>query len=277
MMKKIFKFSVGVVAALSLIVPSAALFADNASSTEDGNQINFHSGKMGQGGGMMMPLEKVKDKANQEIDRRIEQLQKLGDRIAQMQRISDVQKANMAEFIKKQLDALTTLKTEIDANTDVTTLKNSVHSITGSYRIFALVMPQGRILAAGDRITTIAQMLTDLGTKLSDRITAAPSSVDVAALNTLLSDMNAKIADAKAQQVAAVALLAPLTPDNGDMTKMKSNMQALKDARDKIKTAEEDLRAARKDSREIIVALTGEKTGQHDDEGTTTASTTSEH
>ena len=201
-------------------------------------------------------IGKAKDRAHQEIQRRVTALQELTTRIGAMVRVSNEVKTSISTTLSAQIAALTTLDTKISADTDIDTLKTDVKSITASYRIFMLVLPQGRISAAADRIKTIDANLTTLSGKLSTRITAAQTAgKDVAALTTLSADMNAKIADAGVQADAAVTLIATLTPDNGDKTKMTANQQALKDARAKIKVAQADVQAVRKDAGQIIDGL----------------------
>jgi hypothetical protein len=199
---------------------------------------------------------KMKERADKEIARRIARLNQVLAKIQGMARVSDTVKANLKTSIDLQVAALTNLKVKIAADTDIEMLKADVKSITGSYRIFALVIPQGEIIAAADRVNTVAQMTSDLGVKLQARITlASTAGKDVAALNAALVDLNAKVADARTQSTAAVNAIANLTPDNGDKAKMAANEASLKDARGKIKIAQEDLVKARQDAKVIVKGL----------------------
>ena len=201
-------------------------------------------------------LTKAVGRADQEIERRIDALTKLSARISQMQRISSNDQAVLTSNLQTQISALTTLKTKIDADTDATTLKADVKSITDSYRIFMLILPQNAMLAAEDRIVTIADAMAALGSKLSVRISAAQaSSTDMTAAQAALADMQAKLADAKVQATAAQNLVLTLKPDNGDKTIEAANKQTLKDARVKIQAGQQDLVAARKDINTILKAL----------------------
>jgi DNA repair exonuclease SbcCD ATPase subunit len=195
-------------------------------------------------------------KADQEIARRVTSLNALSARIQAMKKVSDTQKSNLASTIQSQISILNTLKTKIDADTDLATVRTDVQSITKSYRIFMLVIPQGAVTAAADRALTITDTMTVIGTKLQTRISDAQTAgKNVASLSTLLTDYNAKISDAKTQAQAAINEVAALTPDNGDQTKMQSNTAALKDARAKIQAAQKDIVAAQKDARDIEKGL----------------------
>lgn len=201
-------------------------------------------------------LNEMKKKANQEINRRIAALNRELARIQSMKRIGDASKSSTQASIQAEITALNTLKAKIDADTDVNVLKTDIQSITKSYRVYALVMPQASIQAAAARIKTIADAMMTLGGKLQVRITEAKTAgKNISDLDTLMSDYNAKIADAKVQADGALSLIVNLTPDNGDKAKMQANLQALKDARTKIKAGQEDLRKARQEGDKIVKRL----------------------
>ncbi len=173
-----------------------------------------------------------------------------------MKQVTDSEKTTISASIQAQITALTSLKAKIDADTDITALRADVKSVVASYRIFFLVIPQGRIIAAGDRALTISDDMITIGVKLQARISAAQTAgKDVTALNTALVDFNAKVADAKTQIAAATAKVVNLVPDQGDKTVAASNKAALMAARADIKAATTDLQAARKDSKTIVQGL----------------------
>jgi hypothetical protein len=199
-------------------------------------------------------LAKAKDRAGQEIDRRIESLQNFSDRVGTM-RISDADRVSLGAMMREQIDSLTALKTKIESDTSTSTLKETIRSITESHRIYALVIPKGAIVAAADRVSKVAAQLQLLSKKLATRLTEAGSTHDVSKLTAALSDMNAKIADATAQSQAAVAEVSALVPDNGDTTAQAAIKAALQDANKKIRAAEKDLQDARRDAGTIVKGL----------------------
>ena len=192
-------------------------------------------------------MEKARTRAAQEIERRIEALTKINVRIGGVTKISDQFKANLNTNIQNQITALTALKVKIDGDTDLNTLKTDVQSITKSYRIFALIMPQTHIAAMADRTATAINIMIGIGNKLQARLTEMQNAgADVSALIATLSDMGAKISDAQAKAQAAVDVTATLVPDNGDKDKMAANKAALTEGRDNLKEAHQDLVNARK-------------------------------
>lgn len=201
-------------------------------------------------------MANLKSKADQEINRRITSLNALNARIQAMKKISDANKTGIATTIQSQISALTTLQAKIKADTDLETLRADVQSITKSYRIYALVIPQGAITAAADRVLAIVETMNALETKLQTRISEAKTAgKDVASMETALADFKTKLSDAKSEAEAAVSEVSGLTPDEGDQAKMQANLAAMKSAKAKIKTAHEDIVAARKDAMEIIQTL----------------------
>lgn len=195
-------------------------------------------------------IAKAEARAEQEIARRVAALQALIERINNIH-ISDADKAALQVTMQGQIADLTDLKTAIASTTSTTTLKTAVQSITKSYRIYMLVIPQATIIAAADRVNQIVSQLQQLATKLAARI----GSAHVATLSPLLADLNAQLTDAITEAQTAVSETSALVPDNGDNAKMKANGAALKDAAAKIKVAEKDLLSARKDAGEIVKGL----------------------
>lgn len=200
----------------------------------------------------------AKTHADQEIQRRITMLTDLNTRVQEMNRLSVDQKAGVATSISTEISDLTTLRGRIDSDTDITTLKTDIKSIATSYRVFLLVIPQGRIQVAADKITAAATTLTALAGKLQTRIvTAQAAGTDTTTLSASLSDMNATLSDANVQASAAASEVANLTPDNGDATQKQTNDQAIKDARAKIQIALKDVQTARQDAGTIVKGLKG--------------------
>lgn len=205
---------------------------------------------------MQTRITTAKERATQEIDRRIEKLNALNTRVQAMTHVSDTMKTNVASTISTEVSNLTALKAKIEAETEIEALKTDIKSIATSYRIFLLVIPQGHIQVASDKSMAAADSMTTLAGKLETRITEAQQAgSDVTALTSALVDMKAKVDSARVSAQAAVDATASLTPDNGDKTKMTANQAALKDARAKIQSALKDIQAARADAKTIVQGL----------------------
>jgi hypothetical protein len=197
----------------------------------------------------------AKSRADQEITRRINILTQLNTNVQAMVKVSATEKTAIANEVQTEISNLTTLKATIDAETSITSLRTDIQSITKDYRIFMLVIPQGRIEVAADKIQTVVSDYTTLAGKLQTRISAAPAGTDTTQVNAWLSDMNTQTANANTQAQAAVSLVANLQPDQGNATVEASNKAALKSAAADIKTALTDLKTARQDAGNIVKAI----------------------
>ncbi len=236
-------FSSLIAVTLVFVMGSSAVFAQNTETTLPRAAIQS------------------KDRADKELVRRVEALNNLEARIQQMRSISSTGKSNLVSQLQNQINALTNLKGVIDAEASSTALKAELKSVTDSYRVFALIIPQGTIYSSLDRINIIVSYMSLIGAKLQTRINAITASGVVApiTLTTAMSDYAAKLNDAEAKVQAAFSEISNLVPDQGDQTVLQSNNAALKDARSKIKIAHEDIIASRKDINTVRESLLKEK------------------
>jgi hypothetical protein len=245
-----FLLSVLIATPVSAVTVGMGINANASASTTVGNvQISA---------AMQTRINNGKDHADQEIARRVTALTDLNTKVQAMTKLSAEEKTTFNSSINAQISTLTSLKAKIDSDSDIDTLKTDIKSITLSYRVYLLVIPQGHISVTADRLQEAADVASALSTKLSARIDAdTASGKDTASAKTALTDMQTKITDANAQASASLSLVANLTPDEGDKTKQDANDKALKDARAKLKAGLADIVAARADARTIVKSLTG--------------------
>ncbi len=202
-------------------------------------------------------ISSAKERAGQEIQRRIGNLEKSLARVSGMKRLSDSDKAALSSSLQGEISALTTLDATIANDTATTSLRADIQSITKSYRVYALVLPRAALTAAADRVLSVAAQLSALESKLSARIAAAPAGTDVASLQSTLADMQGNIENAKTQANAAISEAAALTPDNGAPAAAAANASALKDARSKVQAGQQYIVVARKDAENIVKGIRG--------------------
>lgn len=197
-------------------------------------------------------------KANTEIDKRVSDLTNLIGTLSSMKNISSAEQSSLSGSIQSEISNLNNLKTKIAGDTDLTSLKNDVKSVTADNRIYALVIPQTRILAASDRATTVINMITAMQTKLQSRISDAQSAgKDVSNTTQSLNDLGIKLADATNLNNSIPSAISGLTPDQGNKTTLASNTAALKAARKNLTAIQSDLVAARKDIKTIMSDIKG--------------------
>jgi uncharacterized coiled-coil DUF342 family protein len=213
------------------------------------------------------------NRAITEITNRVNALTSLETRVNAIQKLSSGEKSSLSSQIQTQITTMKNLQAQITADgngNSTSSLKTDMQSITKAYRIYALIIPQGTIAAAGDRATAIASAITTLSGSLQTRITQAQAAgATMTSSISALADLKAKAADADAQAQAAIDKVASLVPDNGNATVLQANNAALKAARTDIQTAQKDLVTARQDAQSIIQAI---KAAEKTQAATSTAS-----
>ena len=199
-----------------------------------------------------MDAERIK--ADEAIIKRIADLETLLTKIGAMKNISSVFTDHLQGMVRTEETNLNSLKSQIDAEASSTILHQEATSITKSFRIYALVIPQARIAAAADRVRTISAMLSAVADKVSARIaaTALPNSDT---LQSVLDELRSKINDANSQADKSVAIIVPLRPDDGDSSMLDANSSTLKQARDYLMIAQQDIKDARKDLGSLIQGI----------------------
>lgn len=203
------------------------------------------------GNNQVAKIANIKSRADTEIDKRLASLNAAATRINAAKKLTTADKSNFSAQIQTDISNLTTLKTKIDADTDLATLRTDAKTIFADFRVYAVFLPQIHLLSAVDTMGVTADNLTAIATKLQTRIqTDQGKGKDVSQLQAWLADMQSKIADAKSLYIAVEAEVSPLTPAG-----YPGATATLKDARTKIKTGAADLRAAWQDARQIVGAL----------------------
>lgn len=146
-----------------------------------------------------------------EIDRRLTSFNKLLEKLAGIDKITETQKQVLEAQIKIEIGKLEELKTKIDVETDATALQDLKKTIFDSYKSFALYLPKIEIVAHADRIIAIADEMTK---KTTD------------------TDLLKKISDAKTKAEVATSVVLPLLPEQYPDYKVD-----LKESRDQLSEA----------------------------------------
>jgi len=186
---------------------------------------------------------RLKEKVTKEIDRRVASLTKLIKKINAVKRLTSDQKSTMVGQVQTEITNLTSLKTKINGDTDIATLRTDVQSIVKSYRIYVLYIPKMTIIANADKILNLIEgEMATLTTKLQMRIDEAKSNGhDVVILTDLMNQRKVKLDDATTQANNAIAKVIVLTPDG-----WPGNKTELQAARDMLKTARKDINDGQK-------------------------------
>ena len=195
-------------------------------------------------------------KSDTAITARVNSLNKLETTISKFKHLAADQKTALTATVQSSIDAMNTLKTKIDGETDLATLKTDYASITKNYRIYMLVMPSTATIAATDNAMANITTYLDTLTKLNTRITAAQTAgKNVAAVQAKASDASLKLTDAQSQSQAIITAVTGLKPDMGDKTVAANNKTQLAAAKSARKTLLADLATVRSDIASIRMGL----------------------
>ncbi|HEY6736722.1 MAG TPA: hypothetical protein VI322_03320 [Candidatus Saccharimonadia bacterium] len=196
-------------------------------------------------------LTNLKTKGAAEIDRRLTNLTAAFEKLAKARKISAADKGALAKQIQDESTGLTSLKTKLANETTLAGARADVASIVTDYRVYVLMLPKTRLVAATDAAAVSVSNLNDLAAKLTSHISAAKSNnKDVSALETKLDDMKAKTADAGDKIDGLVAKLLAVQPSD-----YNTSHAVLGTYRQILAAVVTDITAARADAKSIIDGL----------------------
>jgi hypothetical protein len=185
-----------------------------------------------------------------EINRRFTTLTALSAKVSGSKVLTSSDAAALQSEITSTTSGLTGLKTAIDAETDVATLKTDIAKIATDYRVYLLVVRQVNLVNGADGVAAAQAKFATVNTTLTARIAAAKAAgKDTAAAQTDLDAMNASVTAAAGLASPLPSALLALTPaqyDAGTAGPVMDNAKtALGQARDDIKSAIASAKACR--------------------------------
>lgn len=143
-------------------------------------------------------IEQIKERAQAAIDRRLDTLDRLTDRIDSAQHMSDSHKATLTGDYRAAANGLTGLGVEIAAATTAEELRVLVPLIATDYRVYLVIVPKSLEVAASDRIGVAVDRLTNAADRLEDAIDRAEDAgIDATQAGRWLISARDEIAEAK--------------------------------------------------------------------------------
>ena len=195
-------------------------------------------------------IETLRTFGDCEIARRFTTLDSLVARISGSKSLTSSHAAALTSEVVATKSGLTALKTQIDAETNVTALKADVRKVAIDYRVYVLVVPQVNLVSAADGVAVVATQFGKVATNLTARIAAAKAAgKDTTAAQADLDAMSAAVARAVGLAQPLPASLLTLTPaqwNAGNAGPLVKNARAaLVQARSLLKSARADAKACR--------------------------------
>jgi uncharacterized protein YlxW (UPF0749 family) len=196
-------------------------------------------------------LQNIITKGNAEITRRLDSLNSLSSKISGTTKLTASDKTYLTNEVATEITGLTSLKTQLDADTTVTTARTDAMSIFSEYRVYALVLPKVWLVKTADDQQVTEAKLSTLATKLQAQITADQTAgKDVSSLQTTLTAMTTLISSAQTISSGMESSVLPLQPSDYD-----SDHSLLSGDAAQLKMAHSDNETAFSDANTIVTGL----------------------
>jgi hypothetical protein len=196
-------------------------------------------------------LNNLKTKGTTEIDRRVSNLNAALEKITASTKLAAADKSTLTSQMQAEITGLTNLKTKLAADTDLTVARADVASIVTDYRVYVLMLPKARLVAATDRFAVAAGKLTALEAKLQAKVDAAKTAgKDTTAMQAKLTDMTTQLKAESSATAGLTAKLLALQPSD-----YNAQHTLLTGYRDTMKGAQTNLKTARDDAKSVIDLL----------------------
>jgi hypothetical protein len=196
-------------------------------------------------------LAAIQAKAKVDTTARIGALNTAIAKITAAPDISSADRSTILGTLNGDVAGMNTVEAMIAADTTVATAAADFKTIFTSYRVYAVAIPQARLAAAADRLTsTTVPKLTDAQTKLAAALAGPDASKSTPALQADLADMSTQIAAASSALNGISAQALAVTPAD-----YNSNHAVMAPIRAAVQTAIADLKKAAADGKTVLAAI----------------------
>lgn len=196
-------------------------------------------------------LSDIKSKAAAAISARLSSLTTAQTAITNNKWLTPTDKSTALQIVSNDTSGLTALGQKIQNDTTVTQAVADYKTIFTGYRVYLLALPQIRLAAASDDLSTgVVAKLTDAQTRLQNLLNGKYKDKDSATVQAAMADLAKQIQAITQETNGLSATVLAYTPQQYD-----SNTSILSPARTAISTARSDARAARQDIKAVREAL----------------------
>ena len=165
--------------------------------------------------------------------------------------INSADQATLLGRLNADLAGMKSSEATIAADTTLATALTDFHSIFTTYRVYAVALPQARVVAAVERATSLGlPRLSTQQTKLAALLAGKDASKSTPALQADLSDMQTQITSATSALNGVAAQALAITPAD-----FNANHSVVASIRTAVKSAIADVQKARADRKAIVAAI----------------------
>ncbi len=118
-------------------------------------------------------LNNLKTRGASEIDRRLDRLQQALDKAQTGTKLPESTKKQLVSQLQNEITSLTNIKSKLSSGTDLAAARLDVQKIIDDYRVYGLLLPKARIIAAADRYYLAEERLKLLRAQLQHGINVA--------------------------------------------------------------------------------------------------------
>ena len=158
-------------------------------------------------------IEKLKDRAEHAIDKRLETIERATEALGDAQHLTDEHERILLSELAAASDGLTALGREIESAETIAELRELIPSIFEDYRIYVVAVPKAHLVAVADTIVAAVDRLELVAGSLQDTVNRfKEAGFDTSEAEVVLGEMRAFLGEASASAGPvpdAVLLLAP--------------------------------------------------------------------
>jgi hypothetical protein len=196
-------------------------------------------------------LNDVKSKAAAAISQRQTSLNSAITAVNGNKWLTSSDKSAALNILNNDISGLTALGQKIQGDTTYTQAVADYKTIFTGYRVYLLALPQVRLAAASDDLSTgVVPRLTDAQTRLQNLLNGKDKDKDSSSVQAAMADLAKQIQAITQETNGLSSTVLAFTPAQYD-----ANTSILSPARTAIRTARTDAKTARQDIKTVVEAL----------------------
>ena len=144
-------------------------------------------------------IEKLKDRAEQAIEKRLETIERVTKALGDVQHLTDEHERILLSELAAASNGLTALGREIESAETIAELRELIPSIFEDYRIYVVAVPKAHLVAVADTVVAAVDRLELVAGSLQDTINRLKEAgFDTSEAEVVLGQMQAFLGDASA-------------------------------------------------------------------------------
>ncbi len=197
-------------------------------------------------------IEKLKDRAEQSIEKRLETIERVTEALGDAQHLTDEHERILLAELAAASDGLSALGREIESAETIAELRKLIPSIFEDYRIYAVAVPKAHLVAVADTIVAAVDRLELVASSLQDAINRfKDAGFDTADAEEALAAMRVSLGDASAFASPVPDTVLPIEPADWP----DPAQSTLEGAHSDVRSAREDTNSAVRSAHDVTRIL----------------------